>query len=123
VERERLLSKLDGVLSKPLLLLSASAGSGKTTLLSTWVVRCAGSSQKIAWLTLDELDNDPTRFWVSVITALRTCLPEIGETALTMLPSPQPPLLSTMLTVLLNEVTALTGEIVLILDDYHLITD
>jgi LuxR family transcriptional regulator, maltose regulon positive regulatory protein len=123
VERERLLGALDTVLSHQLLLLSASAGSGKTTLLSAWTARSVAQSRKIAWLTLDETDNNITRFWVSVIMALQTCLPEIGKVALNMLHSPQLPHLSTVLTTLLNELTTLAEEIVLILDDYHVIEE
>ena len=72
VVRERLLIRLDAARFHRLTLLSASAGWGKTTLLSTWASR---SSFPIAWLSLDELDNDPVRFWASVLSALRTCLP------------------------------------------------
>jgi LuxR family maltose regulon positive regulatory protein len=120
VARERLLSRLDTALSHPLTLLSASAGWGKTTLLSSWAVRSAVS---IAWLSLDELDNDPTRFWVSVLAALRTCLPGVGETALAMLRSPQSPRLTTVLTTLLNELSGLAEPTVLLLDDYHVIEE
>ncbi len=70
VERERLLSALDGALATPLTLLSAPAGLGKTTLLSAWASR---HQAQVAWLSLDELDNSPTRFWVSLIAALRRC--------------------------------------------------
>jgi LuxR family maltose regulon positive regulatory protein len=76
VRRERLLKELDVVLKHRLLLLSSSAGSGKTTLLSAWA---AQSPHLVGWLSLDELDNDPIRFWASVITILRTCLPEISD--------------------------------------------
>ena len=89
VERSRLLSELDAARSHPLTLVSASAGSGKTTLLSAWAAhlpsrrqagkgagrRAQGSRTAVAWLSLDALDNDPIRFWASVIAALRTCLP------------------------------------------------
>lgn len=123
VTRERLLQDLDAVLDHRLLLLSASAGSGKTTLLSAWA---AQSPHPIAWLSLDELDNDPTRFWASVIAALRlsdTCLSEIGDLAQAMLYSPQPQPLSIVLTTLINEMPGYSGEIILILDDYHVIED
>ncbi|GHO48949.1 LuxR C-terminal-related transcriptional regulator [Ktedonospora formicarum] len=123
VERERLLSKADTVLSRRLLLLSASAGSGKTTLLSAWVARSAARSRKFAWLTLDETDNDITRFWVSVIMALRMHLPGIGEVALNMVHQPVLPPFATVLTALINELTELTEDLVLILDDYHVIEE
>ncbi len=120
VERTRLLEELDAVYAHGLTLLSAPAGSGKTTLLSAWA---AVSSQLIAWLSLDELDNDPTRFWVSVIAALRTKVPELGEIALAMLSSSSPPPLSTILTALLNEIEEKVGDLILILDDYHVIEE
>jgi LuxR family maltose regulon positive regulatory protein len=123
VRRERLLQDLDAVLDHRLLLFSAPAGSGKTTILSA---RAAQSPHTIAWLSLDELDNDATRFWASVIAALRlsdTCLSEIGSLALAMLYAPQPQPLSTVLTTLINEVLGYSDEIILILDDYHVIED
>lgn len=118
--RERLLHQLDAARFHRLTLLSASAGWGKTTLLSTWATRF---SFPIAWLSLDELDNDPVRFWVSVIAALRTCLPGVGEVALTMLCSPQPRPLTAILTTLLNELSGQDTPTFLLLDDYHLIDE
>ena len=133
VERSRLLRELDAVRSHRLTLVSASAGSGKTTLLSAWMAasskpqasgsRAGGLEHDVAWLSLDELDNDPIRFWASVIVALRTCLPRVGKTALAMLHSPEAPPLSTILTALLNELVQDSREIILILDDYHVISD
>ncbi|HEX6480585.1 MAG TPA: LuxR C-terminal-related transcriptional regulator [Ktedonobacteraceae bacterium] len=133
VERGRLLRDLDAVHSHRLTLVSASAGSGKTTLLSAWAAasanrqangsRAGGLEHALAWLSLEALDDDPIRFWASVITALRTCLPAIGQGAFAMLHSPQSPPLSTILTALLNEICEEGSEIILILDDYHVIED
>lgn len=131
VRRERLLDALDAVLEHRLLLFSASAGSGKTTLLSAWAMqpphRVGGQGEsKVAWLSLDEFDNEPTRFWISVIAALRyssPCLSEICDLALAMLYAAQPPPLSTVLVTLINEIGSCSGEIILILDDYHLTED
>lgn len=120
VRRERLLKKLNEVLKHRLLILSSSAGSGKTTLLSAWA---AQSPQLVGWLSLDELDNDPTRFWASVITVLRTCLPEISDLTQSMLYAPQPVPLSTILTTLINELLRCSSDMILILDDYHVIED
>src|SRR5216683_3490489 len=126
VEREPLLSALDGALATPLTLLSAPAGFGKTTLLSAWARR---HTAQVAWLSLDELDNSPTRFWVSLIAALRHCggyAPSFGETAVALLQSPQPPPLSTILTALLQELEgrpAPPAPIVLIVDDYQVIEE
>ncbi|GHO57482.1 LuxR C-terminal-related transcriptional regulator [Ktedonobacter robiniae] len=120
VVRERLLSVMDTALSRPLTLLSASAGWGKTTLLSAWAHR---HPQSVAWLSLEELDNDPTRFWISLIVALRRWWPEIGERALALLPGRS---LSAGVTMLLSELvdrSAQPSPIVLILDDYHVIDE
>ncbi|GCE29994.1 hypothetical protein KDA_54780 [Dictyobacter alpinus] len=121
VVRERLLAALDAALSRPLTLLSASAGWGKTTLLATWAHR---HPQSVAWLPLEEMDNDPTRFWTSLIEALRRCRPEIGEHALSLIQASAP--LATSLTALLNELAdqhTETSPILLILDDYHVINE
>ena len=120
VARAHLQARLEEALARPLTLLSASGGWGKTTLLSAWALR---SSHMIAWLSLDEMDNIPVRFWSAVIAALRTRHASIGATALALLYSPQPVHLSLILTSLLNELASLEKTVVLLLDDYHLITD
>ncbi|GHO73842.1 hypothetical protein KSD_16130 [Ktedonobacter sp. SOSP1-85] len=123
VPRERLLRDLDAVSAHRLTLLSASAGSGKTTLLSTWAIHMRSSARKVAWLSLDEWDNDPIRFWASVIAALRTYLPAVGEDALHMLSTPQPAPIQAILTTLINEILEQGSEITLVLDDYQMIED
>ena len=123
VQRERLLVHLDAAFAHRLVLFSASAGSGKTTLLSTWARRAHTAGQQVMWLSLDVLDNDPTHFWISLITALRTCLPTEGSTALQMLRTPQPAAVATVLTTLINETLEQGNETVLILDDYQVIED
>ncbi len=123
VERERLLAALDGALSVPLTLLATSAGWGKTTLLASWASRHA---KQVAWLTLDPLDNDLFRFWAAMIAALRTRVPGIGALALEMVHSPQPPPFSALLTTLLNDLAEAgkpAGPLVLLLDDYQVISD
>ena len=120
VARDRLLDRLDAARTHRLTLLSASAGWGKTTLLSAWATR---SGCPIAWLSLDEGDNDPTRFWAAVLAALRTCLPRVGEVTLAMLHSPQPPPLTSILTTLLQDLSAVREPTFLLLDDYHLIEE
>jgi LuxR family transcriptional regulator, maltose regulon positive regulatory protein len=126
VERERLLICLDGALSTPLTLLAASAGWGKTTLLSVWADQ---HKARIAWLSLDELDTSLPRFWVSLIAALRRCgsyAPDLGEMAMALLQSPQPPPLVTCLSTLLHELAgrdAASDPVVLVVDDYQVIDD
>jgi LuxR family maltose regulon positive regulatory protein len=120
VERSRLLAELETVHTYPLTLISASAGSGKTTLLSAWASRQKNS---VAWLSLDASDTDPVNFWTSCIAALRRYQPSPGEEALALLHASQSPPLSTVLVSLLNDIVLLDQEIVLILDDFHLIED
>jgi ATP/maltotriose-dependent transcriptional regulator MalT len=120
VERSRLLAELESIHTYPLTLISASAGSGKTTLLSAWASRQKNS---VAWLSLDASDTDPVNFWTSCIAALRRYQPSPGEEALALLHASQSPPLSTVLVSLLNDIVLLDQEIILILDDFHLIED
>lgn len=120
VERSHLLGELDAVDAHPLTLVSAPAGSGKTTLLSAWA---AGREPALAWLSLEALDDEPIRFWAAAIAALRTCLPRVGKTALAMLHSQEASPLTTILTNLLNEIGQVRRELILVLDDYHVISD
>ncbi len=128
VERVRLLHDLDAVCTHPLTLVSASAGSGKTTLLSAWItssrVQMTLQAQPaVAWLSLDTLDNDPVRFWASCIASLQSCLPTLGGEALALLHAREAPPLATILVALLNEIVQLDREVILILDDFHLISE
>jgi LuxR family maltose regulon positive regulatory protein len=120
VPRPRLIERLNGGLSPGcrLTLISAPAGCGKTTLVSEWL---AGCQLPAAWLSLDEGDNDPTRFLAYVIAALQTITPKIGAGVLAALQSPQSPPFESILTALLNEIVTLPDHFVLILDDYHII--
>ncbi|GHO47225.1 LuxR C-terminal-related transcriptional regulator [Ktedonospora formicarum] len=118
--REHLLRALEQSRTNPLTLLSASAGFGKTTLLSAWARQ---TMSQVAWVTLDEQDNDPTHFWAYVIAALRKAGSPVGEATLAMLHSPQPSTLPGALTALINELASRAQEVALILDDYHLIRE
>jgi LuxR family transcriptional regulator, maltose regulon positive regulatory protein len=120
LQRSHLLTALDQSRSFPLTLLSAPAGFGKTTLLSAWASQ---STSQVAWLTLDEQDNDPTPFWAYVIAALRHSGSPVGEATLALLHSPHPSQLPGALTSLINELAALSQDTALILDDYHLIRE
>ncbi len=120
VPRTRLNERLnEGLLaSRKLILISAPAGFGKTTLVSEWVADCG---QLVAWLSLDEGDNDPARFLTYLVAALQTIAPKIGAGVLAALQSPQPPPSEAILTTLLNEITTLPDHYILVLDDYHVI--
>ncbi|NIQ89362.1 MAG: LuxR family transcriptional regulator, partial [Deltaproteobacteria bacterium] len=76
---------------------------------------------QVAWLSLDEGDNDPTRFLAYFVAALQTIEANIGKGTLSALQSPQPPPTEAILTSLINEIAALPDRIILVLDDYHLI--
>jgi LuxR family transcriptional regulator, maltose regulon positive regulatory protein len=105
-------------MSRKLTLVSAPAGFGKTTLLGEWI---AGCERPVAWLSLDEGDNDPTRFLAYLVAALQTIAPNIGEGMLGVLQSPQRPPTEAILTALLNEITTVPDDFFLVLDDYHVI--
>ena len=118
VPRPRLSERLDRGTSSKLTLVSAPAGFGKTTLLAAWL---SDDERPAAWLSLDRGDNDPASFWAHVIAALQTVAPEVGATTLALLQESQPPPIEHVLTPLLNDVGTVTSEIVLVLDDYHVI--
>ena len=127
VSRSRLIEQLNRGLHRKLTLISAPAGFGKTTLVTDWLHSQgddASSPFLIGWLSLDEDDNDLSRFLTYLITALNR-IPdsetEIGFSALQMAQAPQPPSPETILTVVINEIALLPDKFVLILDDYHLI--
>jgi LuxR family transcriptional regulator, maltose regulon positive regulatory protein len=130
VNRPRLIQQLSEDLQqvRGVTLISAPAGFGKTTLLSEWVHSLrwdSGNESKIAhpvaWLSLDEGDNDPARFLAYLVSALQGISPPLGERILAVLQAPQPPPTESILTSLLNEITSLPEDFLLILDDYHVI--
>jgi len=124
VLRPRLSERLDQGTKSKLVLVSAPAGFGKTTLLTEWLTArpaALAGERLAAWLSLDQGDNDPASFWAYVIAALRTVASGVGESALVLLDAPQQPPIETILTTLLNDLGAVAGEIVLVLDDYHVI--
>ncbi|MBI5296858.1 MAG: helix-turn-helix transcriptional regulator [Chloroflexi bacterium] len=98
-------------------LISAPAGFGKSTLVSEWIVNCG---QQVAWLSLDENDNNAERFLIYVISTLQTVSPNLGADILDALQSPQTPPVDVILTALLNEITTIPNDFILVLDDYHL---
>lgn len=150
VPRPRLLERLDAGLyqangfTRKLTLVSAPAGYGKTTLIAEWLnkrnrggrikdeIQSFASAQdrpsslilhppRVAWLTLDEGDNDPARYLAYFVAALRGVDESIGDTALSTLQSPQPPSSEIVLTTLINDIAAVAAPIILALDDYHVI--
>src|SRR6266487_162227 len=118
VSRPRLIERLNEGLHRNLILISAPAGFGKTTLVSEWL---AGGARPTAWLSLDDQDNDLTRFLTYLVAALQTIAATLGEGVLGVLQSPQPPPTEAILTALLNDITTIRDHFVLVLDDYHVL--
>jgi LuxR family maltose regulon positive regulatory protein len=137
VPRPQLIERLNEGLRRKLTLISAPPGFGKTTLVSSWIydlrftiydlsanpANKAKIVNRVAWFSLDELDNDPTRFWSYVIAGLNTIQAGVGADALTLLQSPQatPPAIELILTALINALTGIPDHFLLVLDDYHII--
>jgi len=118
VPRPRLITRLNNGIDLKLTLVSAPAGFGKTTLVSQWV---QSLDCPVAWLSLDEGDNDPTRFFSYLIAAFQQVNIAIGGALEVLLTAPQPPPIETLVTVLINDI-AMAGEpFVLVLDDFHLV--
>ena len=125
IDRPRLLAGLDECLHPGcrLALVSAPAGFGKTTLVAAWALAAKATEPdlSIAWLSIENGDNDPVIFWAYLISALQTRLEGIGEASLGMLQTSQVPDLERNLAALINELASISHPFVLILDDYHLI--
>jgi LuxR family maltose regulon positive regulatory protein len=117
VRRPHLIERLNDSHHQGLTLICAPAGFGKTTLLSEWI---EGIDTPAAWLSLDEGDNDPTRFLTYLIAALQTVSPSLGQGLLRSLQSSEPPT-EAVLVALLNEISQAPRALVLVLDDYHAI--
>jgi LuxR family maltose regulon positive regulatory protein len=120
VIRLRLTDRLLAGVKRPggFVLLSGPAGFGKTTLLSEFATKL---QHPVAWVSLDEADNDPIRFWTYLITACQTIQHEIGESGLALLQTPQSLPDETIPTILINDLVKLDNDLVLVLDDYHVI--
>jgi LuxR family maltose regulon positive regulatory protein len=118
VPRQRLTDRMSGGLPR-VVLVSAPAGFGKTTLLTQWLHRSGAADQRVAWVSLDEADNDPARLLEHVVAALASAR-DLPETSLLMADATTPPAVA-VLTNAVNELDAHTGVTVLALDDYHVI--
>jgi ATP/maltotriose-dependent transcriptional regulator MalT len=121
VARPRLTERLERDTNRKLTLISAPAGFGKTTLLFEWLRERPGGEGSVAWLSLDEGDNDPARFLSYLVAALQAVEEKIGEGVLSALRSPEPPRVENITAALINELATLPEELTLVLDDYHLI--
>ena len=124
VSRSRLLKRLDtglirgGEFNRKLSLVAAPAGYGKTTLVSDWVDH---TGLPVCWISLDESDNDPRRFFTYLIAALQQVEGGIGAGISSALEAQQAPPDDVFLTMLANEITLYGEPVVLVLDDYHVV--
>jgi LuxR family maltose regulon positive regulatory protein len=121
VPRLRLTAELDSGLEHDLTLVVAPAGYGKSTAIAQWA---RGLAKTVSWLSLDAQDNDPVRFWRHVLAALDAGRPGIAERVGSRAGPPPPPAFDGLVTALVNDIVAddAPPELVLLLDDYHLIT-
>ena len=118
VLRPRLTKQLLTGMDRKLTLMCAPAGFGKTTALSEWIPQ---SDCCVTWVSLDEGDNDPTRFWIYFVSALQTMQKDFGKSALAVLQSVQSAPTESILTSLLNEITTFPDSFAQVLDDYQVI--
>jgi LuxR family maltose regulon positive regulatory protein len=120
VLRPRLADRITLGMDRKLTLICAPAGFGKTSLLGEWI---AQSERCVTWLSLDEGDSDPARFWAYFIAALQKLNPNIGKNALALLESAPLPPIEVVLSVLLNEISIFPDSFAHVLDDYQSIQE
>jgi LuxR family maltose regulon positive regulatory protein len=125
IERSRLLAQLDAWQHYRVTLIQAPAGFGKTTLVGHWIALHHADPHfpAVAWVSLEEEDNDPVQFWRYMITASQDFQPDLGQTSLALLAHAQQPSIIDILTLWLNELDHLPHKGLLILDDYHVINE
>jgi LuxR family maltose regulon positive regulatory protein len=119
VERPRLLSALEDAAQARLILVAAPPGYGKTTAVRAW---CAGRDAALAWVTADAGDDDPTRLWRYVATAVDRVRQGLGRRALHRLDVSGAPI-EAVIDELANGVAAFGGELVVVIDDFQSVTD
>src|SRR5215213_4764488 len=129
VPRPRITERLSIGMAGRLTLITAPAGFGKTTAVSSWLHPQSEASvaypfvlhpERVVWVSLDTADNDTTRFWAYVLAALEALVPEAAAVRQALSQSPQPPI-EALLTTLINTLSNLSHQTVLVLDDYHAI--
>jgi LuxR family maltose regulon positive regulatory protein len=120
VPRPHLIQQLSTQRDRPLILVSAPAGSGKTTLLSAWL---AQEDRPSAWLSLDAHDNDLATFVSYLLAAVQTVFPEAGRATQALVNAPHLPPLSVLANSLINELDELDEPFILVIEDYHVMTD
>jgi LuxR family maltose regulon positive regulatory protein len=120
IPRWQLYARLDDSLCRKLILVSAPTGFGKSTLVADWL---SVKGLEAAWLSLDQGDNDPVRFWAYLIAAIQTIHAEVGEEARQIVNAPRLRSTEPAAISLINDISQLTEDVILVLDDYHLIEE
>lgn len=120
VPRPRLVSRLDEGLARKLTLVAGPAGFGKTTVLGEWL---SGTSRPIAWVTLDDSDDDLVTFFSYLVAAVRTVYTEACAETLELLDARSTPPPKLLAATLANDLEAVPGELVLVLDDLQCVSD
>jgi LuxR family maltose regulon positive regulatory protein len=123
VPRRRLIERLQRGLDAKLTLVSAPPGFGKTTLLAEWLAGVASTETPAVWVQLEPTDSQPAAFWTCAVTALQSARPGVGDRALAMLQAPNPGPSEPAIASLLNDLASSAGDVMLVLDDYHVIED
>jgi LuxR family transcriptional regulator, maltose regulon positive regulatory protein len=118
VPRPGLYERLDAGLTRKLTLISAPTGFGKSTLMTGWL---SERDQLAAWLSLDRGDNDPVRFWTYLIAAIQTIHQETGAEARQIVSAPQLRSTESVAISLINDISQLGHDLIMVLDDYHII--
>ena len=123
VSRQRLTMMLDQGVRRHLSLVIAPTGYGKTTLLVEWVLHGANANSRIAWVNLDSYNNPPLRFWAYVVHGIRKAIPDLQYDLAEYVQLGYNEKNFKILNPLLNEIGSIQEQIILILDDFHTITD
>ena len=120
VHRSELFEKLNTGLSRKLILISAPAGFGKTTVVSDWIEQ---NKIPTAWFSIDKADNDPVEFLNYIIAGIQSIHSTFGQSAITLLNSPNKPSNQSIVSLLINDLLQIKLNFLLVLDDFHLITN
>ena len=120
VHRSELFEKLNTGLNRKLILISAPAGFGKTTVVSDWIEQ---NKIPTAWFSIDKADNDPVEFLNYIIAGIQSIHSTFGQSATTLLNSPSKPSIQSIVSLLINDILQIKMNFLLILDDFHLITN
>lgn len=123
VSRARLIEKLRDSDARRLVVIHGPAGFGKTTLAAQWHVVLAAEGTTVAWLTIDEDDNNTVWFVTDLIEAVRTVRPTLARQLRQTLEERGPAVVRSVLTSLINEIESTGTPVVVVIDDWHRITD